>query len=200
MVLVVFMLSLEQGTFLVRLARRAIECQLNGESCDLAPAQPLTRAGAFVTLRTHPERILRGCMGFFKALMRLDEAVMESAINAAFNDYRFHPVKRSELDKIVVEVSVLSEPVPLAQPPKNYFKQIIVGAHGLVIECAGRQGLLLPQVPVEFDWDAEEFLCHLCMKAGLPPDCWLDDAAKVFRFTTQVFYEKQPSGAVEEKT
>jgi len=192
------MLSLDQGAFLVRLARRAIECQLDGKTCDLAPPAPFPKTGVFVTLRTTPGNELRGCMGFFKPLLPLDEAVVESAINAAFNDYRFPPLSSTELEKTIIEVSVLSKPAPLPGPPKNYPKQIVVGRDGLLIECLGRQGLLLPKVPLEFGWDAEEFLCHLCMKAGLPPDCWLDEKASVHRFSAKCFAEQSPGGEVKE--
>jgi uncharacterized protein (TIGR00296 family) len=88
-----------------------------------------------------------------------------------------------ELDKVSIEISVLS---PLRRITDT--EQVVVGTHGLVVAQAGRQGVLLPQVPVEQGWDREEFLENLCLKAGLPPDCWHEGAA-LYTFTAVVFGE-----------
>jgi uncharacterized protein len=48
---------------------------------------------------------------------------------------------------------------------------------------------LLPQVPVEWNWDIEEFLANTCMKAGLPSDCWLEEGVKMYSFQSQIFSE-----------
>jgi uncharacterized protein (TIGR00296 family) len=69
-----------------------------------------------------------------------------------------------------------------------------------MIEWSGYAGLLLPQVPVEYKWDAEEFLSNLCMKAGLMPDHWLRKDASISRFSAQIFAEKSPGEEVEEHT
>jgi len=182
------MVSKSDGEFLVRLARSAIECALDGKK--LPPAGKFPKAGAFVTLLTKPDRELRGCIGFPEPIMPLGQAVAEAAVCAALNDPRFPQLSKDELKKIIVEVSVLSPLEPLKKPAKDYLKQIAIGKHGLVIELGGCRGLLLPQVPVEFKWGKEEFLCHLCNKAGLPPDAWTDEKAKLWRFTTQIFDEK----------
>jgi len=181
------MVTAAEGKFLVRLARSAIECALEGKK--LPPAGDFPKAGAFVTLLTKPDRELRGCIGFPEPIMPLGQAVAEAAVCAALNDPRFSQLSKEELKKIIVEVSVLSALEPLKKPAKDYLKQIAIGKHGLVIESGGCRGLLLPQVPVEFKWGKEEFLCHLCNKAGLPPDTWLDGRAKVYRFSAQVFAE-----------
>ena len=182
------MVTAAEGKFLVRLARSAIECALEGKK--LPPAGDFPKAGAFVTLLTKPARELRGCIGFPEPIMPLGQAVAEAAVCAALNDPRFSQLSKEELKKIIVEVSVLSELEPLKKPPKSYLKQVAIGKHGLVIELGGRRGLLLPQVPVEFKWGKDEFLCHLCNKAGLPADAWMDEKAKLWRFTTQIFDEK----------
>ncbi|MEK6838416.1 MAG: AMMECR1 domain-containing protein, partial [Candidatus Thermoplasmatota archaeon] len=49
-------------------------------------------------------------------------------------------------------------------------EEIVVGVHGLYVRSAGRSGLLLPQVAVEWKWDRREFLARTFEKAGLPPD------------------------------
>ncbi|MDZ7815517.1 MAG: AMMECR1 domain-containing protein [Planctomycetota bacterium] len=84
-----------------------------------------------------------------------------------------------------VEISVLS---PLEER-SGELDEIEVGRHGLLLRKGLRSGLLLPQVPVEQNWDREEFLNHLCLKAGLPPNSHKDSEAHLFRFSAEVFGE-----------
>ena len=70
---------------------------------------------------------------------------------------------------------------------------------GLIIEAGGFSGLLLPQVPVEYGWTPEEYLMHLCLKAGLPTTYWLTGRLKLYRFTAQIFEEESPKGKIVEK-
>jgi len=51
-------------------------------------------------------------------------------------------------------------------------------------------GLLLPQVAVEYGWDAREFLENLCLKAGVTPDCWLRKDVKIYKFQCLIWEEK----------
>ena len=108
-------------------------------------------------------------------------------------------MREDELDDIVVEVSVLTPPEPIEGPPKERPMKIKVGRDGLLIEKGFYSGLLLPQVPIEWGWDEEEFLAQTCWKAGLPPDCWLDPDTKVYRFTAEIFEEEKPWGPVRRK-
>jgi uncharacterized protein (TIGR00296 family) len=118
----------------------------------------------------------------------------------AFEDPRFAPLRPEELKKVLVEVSVLDEPeIIQVKNPRDYPKAIKIGEHGLIVEGFGTSGLLLPQVAVEWNWDAEEFLSQCCMKAGLPPDMWLTKEVRISRFTAQIFTELSPGGEVVEK-
>lgn len=124
-------------------------------------------------------------------------AVKESALNAAFEDPRFPPVKKEEMDGIVVEVSVLTPPETLEiVKPGDVPGEIIVGRDGLIIGRGYRRGLLLPQVAVDWGWDSEEFLAQCCYKAGLPPDSWLLEGTEIQRFQAIIFAEASPRGAV----
>ena len=109
-------MNLKQGEFAVRLARASLEAWVaKGDKI----ARPkcgknfLVKAGVFVTLHTYPERDLRGCIGFPYPYLPLADAIIEAAISAA-QDPRFPPLDRSELDKTIVEVSVLTPPEKLA--------------------------------------------------------------------------------------
>ncbi|MFH1107364.1 MAG: AmmeMemoRadiSam system protein A [Candidatus Micrarchaeota archaeon] len=176
------------GRRLVRLARGAIEAGLSGKP------PPETRKsaslGAFVTLHSLPGRRLRGCVGFPYPVLPLEEAVVQSALSAAFSDNRFPPVSQAELKSIVIEVSVLSEPQELKCRPEDIPGKIVIGRDGLVVERHGRRGLLLPVVAAEEKLGAEEFLSHCCLKAGLPEESWRR-GAKVSVFRAEVFSENQ---------
>ncbi len=98
------------------------------------------------------------------------------------------------------EVSVLTPPQPVkVEKPKDYPSKIKVGRDGLIVEKRYYKGLLLPQVPIEWRWEEEEFLCQCCIKAGLPPDCWLLEGTTIYKFQAIIFEEASPKGKVESK-
>jgi hypothetical protein len=201
-----FQLNLEEGKILVRLARKAVEEYLKtrkriGVPEDI-PDRLLQSCGVFVTINSmkNGEKELRGCIGYPYPTTPLAQAVIESAISSAAQDPRFYPLSLSELEKVVFEVSVLTPPQIIeAKKPSEYPSKIQVGKDGLIIERGMFKGLLLPQVPVEWEWDEEEFLCQCCIKAGLPPDNWLLNGTKVYKFQAIIFEEEKPKGEVKRK-
>lgn len=201
-----FHLTPKEGEFLVVLARKAVEEHLkSGRIMDVprdVPLKLMERCGVFVTLRSvrQGKKELRGCIGFPYPTTPLTRAVIESAINSATRDSRFRPVSPEELDHIVFEVSVLTPPqLVKVEKPKDYPSKIKVGQDGLMVEKGYYKGLLLPQVPIEWRWDEEEFLCQCCIKAGLPPDCWLLEGTAIHKFQALIFEEISPKGKVESK-
>jgi len=201
-----FQLTPKEGELLVKLARKAVEEQLRKDKTIEAPKdipkKLMEPCGVFVTLNSlrHGKRELRGCIGFPYATTPLARAVIKSAINSATQDPRFPPVSFEELDQIVFEVSVLTPPQPInVERPQDYPSEIRVGQDGLIVEKGYYKGLLLPQVPIEWGWDEEEFLCQCCVKAGLSPDCWLTRGTKIFKFQAIIFEEISSGGEVEQK-
>ena len=199
-----FELSLDEGKFLINLARSTVKEYLeNGKTLKPpkdTPKKLFERCGVFVTINSvrHGEKELRGCIGYPYPTSPLVEAVIDSAINAATQDPRFYPLSLEELGAVVFEVSVLTPPELVeADNPKEYMSKIKVGEDGLIVERGFYKGLLLPQVPVEWGWCEEEFLCQCCVKAGLPPDSWLTKGAKIYRFKAIVFDEETPNGEVK---
>jgi hypothetical protein len=148
-----------------------------------------------------PTRQLRGCIGYPLPTEPLVAAAISAAIEAATGDPRFEPVQLSEFKRdIAVEVSVLTIPEELeAREPIERPKEIEIGRDGLIVGQGPYRGLLLPQVAPEWEWNAEEFLSQCCLKAGLPPDAWLDKETKVEKFQAIVFEEDQPNGGVHLK-
>ena len=125
-------------------------------------------------------------------------ATIEAAISAATGDPRFPRVKGQEMKSIAVEVTVLTPPELIeVEDPRRYVEKVKVGEDGLIVERGWSRGLLLPQVPVEWKWDCEEYLSNCCMKAGLPPDAWLVKGTKIYKFSGIIAKEKTPNGPVE---
>lgn len=174
--------SAEERALLLNLAHRSIEAALAGRELDLMPPNPhlAEPRGAFTTLHLHGA--LRGCIGYVVAVHSLYHTVAETAQAAAFDDPRFAPVTGLEAPDLKIEVSVLSPLQPIRP------EEVMVGKHGLVVSSGSRRGLLLPQVPVEWNWDRETFLAQTCLKAGLPPDAW-QKGAELQAFTAEVFGE-----------
>ena len=177
---------------LLHRARRAIARAIGVERGSVTPAaEPIldpesliaesVRAGAFVTLRIKGE--LRGCIGYPESELLLVDVVERCAVSAAISDPRFPPLGAEEWCDLHVELSVLG---PIERV--DDIKGVEIGRHGLVVDFGRRRGLLLPQVAVEWQWNAEEFAAQTCVKAGLPKDAW-QKGAKLFKFEAEVFGE-----------
>jgi hypothetical protein len=194
--------SLSDGEFLVKTVREVIESYLaSGERLAIAADDKFRKKlGVFVTISSHPKKELRGCIGYPYPTEPLMTALTNAAISAAVHDPRFPPVTKKEFERLVVEITVLTEPKPIeVKDRKELPKRIVVGKHGLIIEYGPFSGLLLPQVAVDYRWSAEEFLAEVCWKAGLSPDTWLDRNALVYSFEGQIFSEQAPNGKVLER-
>lgn len=163
---------------MLALARESVEKAFKGEAVEAKGFGE--ERGVFVTITKNGS--LRGCIGYPLPVKALGESVVEMARAAAFGDSRFQSLKEAELNDVRFEVSVLSVPEPV-EPDA-----IVVGRDGLIIEANGRSGLLLPQVPVEWGWNREEYLEQLCVKAGLARGAW--KKARLKGFQAQVFSEK----------
>lgn len=199
-----FELTQEEGEFLIHLARNTVKQYLETGKAPKPPKETpkklFEHCGIFVTISTpmHGEKELRGCIGYPYPTSPLVEAVIDSAVNASTEDPRFEPMSREELNKVVFEVSVLTPPeLVQVKNPKEYLTKIKVGEDGLIVERGPYKGLLLPQVPVEWGWAEEEFLCQCCGKAGLPPDTWLTKDAKIYKFHAIIFEEQSPCGEIK---
>lgn len=172
--------SQDERTLLLRLAHDSILRALEQREIPLEPptehlAQP---RGVFTSLHLNGQ--LRGCVGYVLPVSSVYRAVAETARAAALEDTRFYPVTREEATALEIELSILSPPQPI-QP-----EAIEIGRHGLLIGRGGQRGLLLPQVPLEHNWDRVTFLEQTCRKAGLSPDAW-KKGATVEAFTAEVF-------------
>lgn len=187
-------LNREKGEVLIELARKTIAEQI-GLEIDL-PADFTAKLednvfqeqrGTFVTLTI--DKRLRGCIGNLAPDRTILEGVRDNAINAAFHDPRFSPLKASEFQKIRIEVSLLSVPQPLQfTDGDDLLAKIRPDIDGLIIRKGIYSATFLPQVWEQLP-DKRSFLEHLCMKAGLPASEWQKPGLKVFTYQVQYFEE-----------
>jgi AmmeMemoRadiSam system protein A len=181
-------LSGETKRALLALARQTLQAALSGGPAPaLDPAaqrEAQAKAGVFVSLHERGgEHDLRGCIGTFSFDVPLEENVRKMAVAAGTQDPRFPPVEGPELANLAFEISVLTPPVPIAAA------DVVVGTHGLMVTRGFYRGVLLPQVPVDWQWSREEFLTQTCRKAGLPSDAWQQPGTVLEAFTADVFAE-----------
>ncbi len=187
-------LTLEEKHLLLNLARQSIQLAVN--RCPLPRlnldeySQALRAEGAsFVTLTEYGE--LRGCIGALEAYQPLVQDVCEHAAAAALEDYRFQPVRPDEVERLEIEISRLTSPVPLAyELPQDLPSLIRPGIDGVVLRDGLYRSTFLPQV-----WEKvsgpEEFLAHLCMKMGAPPNLWKRKILNVSTYQVEEFREEK---------
>jgi AmmeMemoRadiSam system protein A len=172
---------------LLAISKKSVEKAVNGSQLEWNPADAtenlLKEAAVFVTIKKHGQ--LRGCVGSVVPVKALGAAVAAAAQNAAISDPRFPPVSPGELDDLEFEISVLSRFYKVRDA-----QQVEVGEHGLLIGKGRNQGLLLPQVATEQNWDRETFLEQTCLKAGLPMQAWKDTDTEIYVFSATVFGER----------
>ena len=177
-----FTLSDDEKQMLKKIAYESIKDSLDGKV--ISHPSPLTphlssNCGAFVSLHKHGH--LRGCIGHFGEDTPLHEIVAEMARAAAFEDPRFMPVTRDELDDLDIEISVLT-PMRRIQS----LDEFQLHRHGIYIRKGYRSGTFLPQVADEVNWTKEEFIGHCSQdKAGLGWDGWRD--AELYVYEAIVF-------------
>lgn len=195
-------LTIAEGRHAVRIARETLDAHVKGTPKPKGGGLPPVfseKRGVFVTLNRVQggAKALRGCIGYSEPIKSLGAAIMDVAVYAS-EDPRFpYPVGPEELDSIVVEVSVLTLPQELKAPKRTDIPgKIRLGVDGLIISTAYASGLFLPQVATEQGWDQETYISEACMKAGLPPDAWLDPGTRVQVFQAEIFGEETPRGVV----
>ncbi|MCS7179144.1 MAG: AmmeMemoRadiSam system protein A [Anaerolineae bacterium] len=186
-------LSSEDRRYLLTLARQTIARTLEGQEppkVDLdAVSEVLRRPGAsFVTLTQQGE--LRGCIGSIEPRRPLVLDVQENAVAAAFHDPRFPPLAHWELERTHIEISVLTPPQPLEyEGPTDLLTRLRPGVDGVIIERGWHRATFLPQVWEKLP-DPREFLAHLCLKAGLPPDDYRRPGLRVYTYQVDSFEEE----------
>ncbi|ABK16991.1 AmmeMemoRadiSam system protein A [Syntrophobacter fumaroxidans] len=176
-------LSAEEKQTLRQIAFQAIRSRCFGEPLpEPSPESPglKERRGAFVCL--HKGKELRGCIGMIEPIEPLYKTVRNMAVEAAFGDPRFCALQSDELDRVDIEISVLTRLERISDT-----ERIEIGKHGIYIRKNYQTGLLLPQVATDNHWDTREFLEWTCRKAGIPSDAWKDPDTEIYIFSADIF-------------
>ncbi len=189
-------LTEDQQEYLLKLVRQTIKDRLfkakgsPGMVPENIPGAFKKRAGTFVTIKK--EGNLRGCIGHIIPEETLIQGVLENAINAAFRDPRFPPLRKEEFPDIHIEISILTPPKELSyQDSQDLLKKLRPEIDGVILKKGFYQATFLPQVWEQLP-DKKEFLSHLCMKAGLPADSWSKEKLQISTYQVQAFEEKSP--------
>jgi hypothetical protein len=181
----------EEQRTLLRLARKSVTAAVTGSEAPKddpkVAAKFRERRACFVTLTRNGD--LRGCIGSLSPQESLYGAVISRAKAAATEDPRFNAVQPNELDKIEIEISVLTLPEPLAfTSPRDLLEKLRPGIDGVVLSVDGQTATYLPQVWEQLP-DKRTFLRELSQKAGLAADAWTSPAATVMTYQVEAFHE-----------
>ncbi|MGH7816865.1 MAG: AmmeMemoRadiSam system protein A [Candidatus Binatia bacterium] len=181
-------LPLESQRRLIEIARQTLDAVVRRGSNRMVlgedPHLEHANYGAFVTLFKQDE--LRGCIGTLTPSNGLRDTVIEMTEAAATRDPRVKPIRVDELERIHIDISVLSELTKTTEP-----LSLEIGRHGLHVASGGKRAVLLPQVAVEHEWDIKTFLEQTCVKAALPKDAWSWPDTVVSSFTALIIEEER---------
>ncbi|MBA3007353.1 MAG: AmmeMemoRadiSam system protein A [Proteobacteria bacterium] len=180
----------DQGRFLLRLARETIAEKLGkqlGKRRDVVDPALQVECGTFVTLKIGGQ--LRGCIGNLEPVGSIYESIRRNALNAAFHDSRFPELTVEELAKVHIDISILTRPQALTyRDGADLIARLRPGIDGVILRLGRYSATFLPQV-----WEqlplAEEFLAHLCRKAGLSEMAWHALHPEVETYQVQCFEE-----------
>ena len=178
--------------YLLELARNTIinrskKVFLTKDEINKLPNELKKNRGCFVTLTINKQ--LRGCIGYILPIAPLYKTVIENAYNAAYGDPRFSPVKKDEIEKINIEISVLTVPEKLEYTDKNdLLSKLNPDTDGVILTKGFNGATFLPQVWEQLP-SKEEFLTHLCMKAGLAFNEWEKGTLGIEIYTAEAFEE-----------
>jgi len=185
-------LTIAEQKILLRLAREAMERGVRSQKLpplDRASLTPrlLEEGSSFVTLTEHGQ--LRGCIGSLQPYQALVEDVREHAVAAALQDPRFPPVQPEEVERIEIEVSRLTRPVPLEyKDATDLLSKLRPHIDGVILRDGFRRATFLPQVWEKIP-DPAEFLGNLCYKMGVSSDAWRSNHFEVLIYQVEEFHE-----------
>ena len=129
----------------VRLARETIEKYILKKEWNTvpewaAPEMTARRAGVFVSI--HEDGRLRGCIGTILPVYgSVAEEIIHNAVSASTRDPRFDPIRPDELDRLEINVDVLTAPERIESRDKLDVKR-----YGVIVSSGSKRGLLLPDL------------------------------------------------------
>ena len=180
--------------FILKLVRVTLETYTKTKKPIIVgeyPEELNEERGVFISLykTTGGFKHLRGTVGSPFAEKPLIKALMDYAMESC-RDPSFVRLTPEDIDNVQIEVSILGEPELMdVVSSKDYLKHIELGKHGLMLRKGIMTGVILPEVAKQRNWDHEQLLQHLCIKAGLNKNAWTNLSAKIYKFETETFSE-----------
>jgi AmmeMemoRadiSam system protein A len=184
-------ITTEQGQILLEHARRTIALKLGRAEHrqEIESPDVFRQKGAtFVTLKKRGQ--LRGCIGNLEPVGSIWDGIHDNALNAAFHDLRFSPLKPEEFDEIHIDISLLSPAVLLEYTDgSDLLTKLRPGLDGMILRLGPSRSTFLPQVWQQLP-HAEDFLSQLCRKAGLHESAWRDMHPEIWTYQVVCFSEE----------
>lgn len=171
---------------LIEIARKKLEAYFDGKDFVLdeeTKKKYHEEKACFVTLTKQGE--LRGCVGSLQAHLPLWKDVIDNVVNAAFNDTRFHPLEKKELNKIEIEISVLTKPERLFFENIDDLLKKVDNKMGIILKKGFLSATFLPQVWEQIPFK-QKFFEQLSLKAGLSKDAWKEKGVEVSFYRAEV--------------
>jgi len=200
------MLTIEEATFLLKLARRIVTGSVSDKTREeekAAHRELREKRGTFVCVREFDKSGKKAgaritSSGYPLPIFTIVEAVKNASLNISIHMLRSSSQEISEfLEDVVLELAILTEPTKIiVEEPIRYPREIEIGRDGLIVQRNFYTGVILPQVAAEKGWNAIELLSECCMEAKLPADAWLEKETSVYKFQTDVYVESEPNGDV----
>ena len=177
-------LTSKQEELVIQAARQRLAAAVRAETPEstqtvLRDVAEIPVYGVVVSLKRGGR--LRSCC-IHVSLAPLWHALDRAVDRAANKDPRFPPISPDELPILDMEVWLLWNLQLVSTHGENRVSAVTVGKHGLQISRGTRHAALLPSVAVQQKLDAKAFLRQVCLKAGLPPDAWQNDASELMTF------------------
>ncbi len=185
------LLSKDKGELLLKIARLAIENNFSRKDETVEPTDSslMVKSGTFVTLKIKGQ--LRGCIGNIEPVKSIYDGVKDNALSAAFHDHRFPALSADELARVHIGISILTSPQPLSyRDGDDLALKLRPGIDGVILRQGRAGATFLPQVWEQLP-EAEPFLNHLCLKAGLPETAWRDSHPEIEVYQVQSFKEER---------
>jgi len=153
----------------ISLAKSAVETYINKKKVIEVPdglPEEMTskKAGTFVTIKKNGD--LRGCIGtYLPTKENIAEEIIQNAITAATEDYRFGPVQEQELPYLTYSVYILEKPELVKDA-----KELNPEKYGIIIKTLNhplKSALLLPDL--DGINTVEQQISVTCEKGGIDP-------------------------------
>ncbi len=184
--------TIQEGQTLLEHARRTIALRLGrNQMSEARESSPVfqQQGATFVTLKKRGQ--LRGCIGNLEPVGTIWEGIRENALNAAFHDHRFSPLKPEEFDEVHIDISLLTPATSLDyMDAQDLLLKLRPGRDGVILSKGTARATFLPQVWQQLP-RPEDFLGQLCRKAGLHETAWRDMHPAIKVYQVQCFAEEE---------